>query len=470
MSEDSSPERLATHLRGLARDLPAGGRLPSTRTIAARWGASPVTVQRAVRILVAEGLVETRPGAGNFIRHARPAARADYGWQTTALGPARIDRGAIGSTLRQSPDDVISLRESYPSDDLLPVRAVRAALTRAAASRAAVDRPPPAGLPELRDWFARELAGATPHGGDAPTGSDVLVVPGGQSALSSTFRALAAPGEAVVMEAPTFWGAIAAARLAELRIVPVARDGDAVAPAVLDEALATSRAKLFYAQPHFANPSGEAWSDAQAAATMEVLTAHGAYLVEDDWAHDFALEGPVVPVASRDVDGRVIYVRSLTKGVSPAIRVAAVIARGPARARIQTDRTINDLYVSGVLQAAALEVVSAPSRAAHLRSAHAQLRARRDDLARLVTELLPEGTLTRVPRGGLNLWLRLPEDTAAVELAERCALAGLLVSPGDEWFPTEPTGPFLRLNYSGPHPARFAEAVRLLAVQLERRA
>ena len=133
MSEDSSPERLATHLRGLARDLPAGGRLPSTRTIAARWGASPVTVQRAVRILVAEGLVETRPGAGNFIRHARPAARADYGWQTTALGPARIDRGAIGSTLRQSPDDVISLRESYPSDDLLPVRAVRAALTRAAA-------------------------------------------------------------------------------------------------------------------------------------------------------------------------------------------------------------------------------------------------------------------------------------------------------------------------------------------------
>ena len=76
-----------------------------------------------------------------------------------------------------------------------------------------------------------------------------------------------------------------------------------------------------------------------------------------------------MPVASRDVDGRVIYIRSLTKSVSPALRVAAVIARGPARARIQTDRTINDLYVSAVLQAAALEVVSAPGRAAHLRAA-----------------------------------------------------------------------------------------------------
>jgi DNA-binding transcriptional MocR family regulator len=428
-----------------------------------------VTVQRAVRLLVAEGLVETRPGAGNFIRHARPAARADYGWQTTALGPARIDRAAIGSTLLPSPDGVISLRESYPSDDLLPVRAVRSALSRAAASRAAVDRPPPAGLPELRAWFARELARLTPHDGDAPTGADVLVVPGGQSALSSTFRALAAPGEAVVMEAPTFWGAIAAARLAELRIVPVAREGDAVAPAVLDDALAGSRAKLFYAQPRFANPSGEAWSGAEAAATMEVLASHGAYLVEDDWAHDFALEGRFAPVASRDRDGRVIYIRSLTKSVSPALRVAAVVARGPARARIETDRTINDLYVSAVLQAAALEVVSAPGRAAHLRSAQTQLRARRDDLARLVTRHLPEGALTRVPAGGLNLWLRLPAGAAATEVAERCALAGLLVSPGDEWFPTEPTGPFLRLNYAGPDPARFEEAIRLLARQLEPR-
>lgn len=464
MTDDSSsPERIAGHLRELARDIAPGGRLPSTRRIAAEWGASPVTVQRAVRMLVAEGLVETRPGAGNFIRHARPAARADYGWQTTALGPVRIDRGAVGSTLQMTPDDALSLRESYPSDDLLPVRAVRAALRRAAGTRAAVDRPPPAGLPALRAWFARELAAVTPHGGDAPTAADVLVVPGGQSALSSTFRALAAPAEAVVMEAPTFWGAIAAARLAELRIVPVAREGDAVAPAALDEALTASRAKLFYGQPRFANPSGEAWTPARAAAIMEVLAAHGAFLVEDDWAHDFSLDGPTAPVAARDLDGRVIHVRSITKGVSPALRVAAVIARGPARARIQADRTINDLYVSGVLQAAALEVLSAPGRPAHLRAVHAQLRARRDELARLVRRHLPDGALPRVPTGGLNLWVRLPEDASAVEVAERCALAGLLVSPGDEWFPSEPTGPFLRLNYAGPSPARFEEAVRILA-------
>lgn len=443
--------------------MPGGSRMPPTREIVARWSASPVTVQRAVRRLVAEGLIETRPGAGNFVRHARPVVRVDYGWQTTALGPARSDPAAIGSTMRAAPEGAIALNGSYPCADLLPARAVRAALARAARGAAALERPPGPGMADLREWFAADLGRATPPGGSAPIGADVTIAPGGQSALASIFRALAGPGEAVVMESPTYWGAIAAARLAGLRIVPVAREDGAVPPAVLDEALATSRATLFYAQPHLVNPSGETWTAAQAEATLEVATAHGAFVVEDDWGRDFAEPDAPPPVATRDADGHVIHIRSLTKSVSPAIRVAGVTARGPAQARIQTDRTIDELYVSGVLQAAALEVLTAPGRDAHLRAARDLLRARRDALAGHIERLLPGGTLTRLPRGGLNLWLRLPEGTTAPVVAERCARAGLVVSPGDEWFPAEPAGAFLRLNYSGPHAARFEEAIRILA-------
>ena len=462
MSDDSSSGRIAEALRELIASMPGGARMPPTREIVARWSASPVTVQRAVRRLVAEGLIETRPGAGNFVRHAPPAPRVDYSWQTTALGPARSDPGAIGSTMRSAPEDAIALNGSYPCAELLPARAVRTALARAARSAAAIDRPPGAGLPELRDWFARDLGRATPPGGSAPIGADVTIAPGGQSAIASIFRALAGPGEAVVMESPTFWGAIAAARLAGLRIVPVARQDGAVPPAVLDEALATSRARLFYAQPHLVNPSGETWTAAQAEATLEVARTHGGFVIEDDWGRDFAGDDAPPPVAARDADGHVIHIRSLTKSVSPAIRVAGVVARGPAQARIQTDRTIDELYVSGVLQAAALEVLTAPGRDAHLRATREALRARRDALAGHIGRLLPEGTLTRLPRGGLNLWLRLPEGTTAPLVAERCARAGLVVSPGDEWFPAEPAGAFLRLNYAGPHAARFEEAVGIL--------
>jgi DNA-binding transcriptional MocR family regulator len=149
--------------------------------------------------------------------------------------------------------------------------------------------------------------------------------------------------------------------------------------------------------------------------------------------------------------------------VSPSIRVAAVVARGPARSRIHTDRVVDGLYVSGVLQTAALEVVTAPGWQPHLHRMRDQLRTRRDALAALVTEMLPAGTLTALPRGGLNLWLQLPPGVESPAFVAACAAAGVLISPGEEWFPAEPTGAFVRLNYSGPDPSRFEEAVRTLA-------
>ncbi len=479
MDNGSSSEVIAQELRAEVETLRAGARLPSTRTLTARFSASPVTVQRAVRMLVREGRVESRPGSGNFVRHAPRTAPADYGWQTAALGAIRSDGVFIGSTMQNPSVDAIALHSGYPADELLPVRAVQSALARAARSRSALDRPPAAGLPELRSWFAQEAAEAGAAEVAAPTAADVLVMPGGQSALSSIFRSLARPGDTVLMESPGYWGAIAAARQAGLVVEPLPRAGagsgaaatasspasgfDAVDPVVLAEAFARTRARLFYAMPHFANPTGASWSGDQASAILDVVRQNDAFLIEDDWAHDFAIDQPVRPLIGQDASGHVVYVRSLTKSVSPSIRIAAVIARGPAHSRIQTDRVVDGLYVSGVLQTAAVEVVTAPGWQPHLRRMREQLARRRDSLAALVEELLPPGTLTSLPRGGLNLWLRLPGGADAATVVERCAHDGVLISPGAEWFPAEPTGGYVRLNYSGPAPGRFEEAVRVMA-------
>ncbi|MCS5734573.1 aminotransferase-like domain-containing protein [Herbiconiux daphne] len=466
MSNSSSAARIAADIRSDLGGLRAGARLPSTRALTVRFGASPVTVQQAIRMLVRDGLVESRPGAGNFVRHERPAPRSDFGWQTGALGALPPHGAFVGSTMQTPADDVIALHSGYPADDLLPARAVQSALARAARSRSALDRPPAAGLPELRAWFAREVAETAPAGGAAPPASDVVVMPGGQSALSSVFRALARPGDHIIMESPGYWGAIAAARQAGLVVVPVPRDGGAVDPIVLTEAFERTRARLLYAMPHFANPTGGSWSAGQAAAVLDVVRENAAFLVEDDWAHDFALDAPVRPLVAQDADGHVVYVRSLTKAISPAIRIAAVIARGPALSRIRTDRVVDGLYVSGVLQTAALEVVTSPGWQPHLRRMREQLRLRRDGFIALVDELLPAGTLTAVPSGGLNLWLRLPPGVDTTAFVAACARDGVLISPGDEWFPAEPTGAFVRVNYSAAPPARFEQAVRVLAANM----
>src|SRR4051795_9620590 len=466
LMNDGSSSRLATELRSWIAGAPPGARLPSTRALVAQHRVSPVTVQRALRDLTSSGLVETRPGVGTFVRAVRTARPSDYGWQTAALRSPRSRIQAVSAAMRNVPNDVIALHAGYPDRELLPERLVRSALTRAGRGDTALSRPPVAGLPELQSWFAHELGSFSPVGTAPPTPSDVIVLPGSQSGLSSIFRALVSAGQPLLMESPTYWGAITAAAQAGVRVVPVPTGPDGPDPGELARAFEETGARVLYAQPTYANPTGAQWSTVRAEQVLAVVRDHGAFLVEDDWAHDFGISTTPRPVAAQDDAGHVVYLRSLTKSVSPALRIAAVIARGPARERILADRGAESMYVSGLLQAAALDVVTQPAWQTHLRSVREQLRARRDLLVTSLHEHAPKVHIDEVPTGGLNLWARLPDGTDLDQLAQHCERAGVLIAPGTEWFPAEPAGPFLRLNYSGPNPAAFPQGARILGKAL----
>ncbi len=434
----------------------------------AEYQASPVTVQKALQTLAAQGLIESRPGVGTFVRAVRTARPADYGWQTAALGAPPSALPSASGTMRDVPNNVIAFHSGYPDRELLPERLVRAALTRAARGDAALSRPPAAGMPELQQWFAQELGSATPAGVTPPTPSDVIVLPGSQSGLSSIFRALVGAGQTLLMESPTYWGAILAAAQTGVRVVPVPSGPEGPDPAGLARAFQETGARAFYAQPNYANPTGAQWAPGRGDEVLDVVRAHGAFLVEDDWAHDFGITSDPVPVATRDDSGHVIYTRSLTKSVSTAIRIAAVIARGPARERILAQRAAESMYVSGLLQAAALDVVTQPGWQTHLRSLRQQLQSRRDLLVTSVREHIPQAHIELLPKGGLNLWLRMPDGTDLPRLARDCEDAGVMIAAGTEWFPAEPAGPFVRLNYSGPNPGAYPEGARIIGEALAR--
>jgi len=458
---ESSSARIAAELRSWVAAAPPGARLPSTRSLTRTHGASPVTVQKALHALTLQGLIETRPGAGTFVSRPRATRPHDYAWQTAALG-APAARVAQSSSLRPTSPEAVALHEGYPERDLLPHRLVRAALGRAARGDVAVTRPPSAGIPELQAWFAAELAAVTPAGLAAPTAKDVMVLPGSQSGLSTLFRSLVGARMPLLIESPTYWGAIGAAAQAGVQVVPLASGVHGPDPEELDRALIETGARAFYAQPTYANPTGAQWSPARSEEVLRVIRAHGAFLIEDDWAHDFGISTAPSPLAARDDAGHVVYVRSLTKSVSPALRVAGLIARGPARERILADLQAHSLYVSGVLQAAALDVVTQPGWRTHLRGVREQLAARRDLLVDAVRTHLPTAHLEAVPAGGLNLWVQLPDETDLARLARECETRGVAIATGDDWFPAEPTGRFMRLNYSGPNPGAFPDAVRVI--------
>ncbi len=461
MSQDSTG-RIVADLQRWVASAPPGAQLPSNRALTAQYGASPVTVQKAMRTLAALGLIESRPGIGTFVRTVRALGPADLGWQTAALGapPARLP--TLATPQRTAAPDAIGLHSGYPDHDLLPERLVRAAISRAARTGVALTRSPATGMPELRAWFAAELAHAAPATVTPATARDVLILSGSQSGLSSIFRALIGPGHPLLIESPTYWGAILAAAQAGVTLVPIPTGPNGPDPDEIDRAFTQTGARGFYAQPTYANPTGGQWPVEAGQRVLDICRRHGAFLIEDDWAHDLAIDTDPHPIAAHDHDGHVIYLRSLTKSVSPSLRVAAVIARGPARDRILADRSAESMYVSGLLQAAALDVITQPGWRTHLRTIRHQLRARRDLLITSIGDHVPQAHLERPPVGGLNLWLRLPDGTDLDTLTRACEARGLIIADGREWFPAEPPAPYIRLNFSGPDPDRFPEAAAIL--------
>lgn len=473
MNQSSSVASLADALREELDRYPVGEKLPSSRELTERHRVSPVTVSRAIAALVAEGLVVSRPGAGVFRAPRRGAAPppGDVSWQAVALsaepsqaasepGIRTVDASAVLATLDAPPPDVIDLNGGYLHASLQPERALAAALARAGRRPGAWGRPPVEGLPELRAWFAREIAGP----GGALGAADVLVTGGGQNALATTMRSLAAPGAHVLVESPTYPGLLAIARAAGLRPVPVPVDADGVRPDLLEQSLRVTGARLFVCQPLFHNPTGAVLARDRRDELLAIARAAGAFVVEDDFARHLVhadTPAPPPPLAATDPDGIVVHVRSLTKSASPSLRIAALTARGPALERLRAQLVVDSFFVARPLQEATLELVGSPAWSRHLRTLGSTLRERREAVLAAVRSELGELAAVHAPIGGYHVWLRLPHGADATLCVAAALRAGVAVTLGDPYFPAEAPGPHVRLSYVGAaSTAELTEGVR----------
>jgi len=324
---------------------------------------------------------------------------------------------------------------------LQPTKALGDALARAARRPDAWDRAPTAGLETLRSLFARF------PGGDAGP-DDVLITSGGQDALSMAFRAIAAPGSPILVEAPTYQGALAAAKAAGLRPVPVPTDVDGIRLDLLADAFAASGARLLYLQPTFHNPTGTVLAAERRAQVLDIARAAGAFLVEDDFARLLS-HGATTPrpLAADDRDGTVVYVTSLTKPASPSMRIGALVARGPVMQRLRAIRLVDDFFLARPLQEAAIELLTSPTWERHLRALSAGLRERCAVLASALAVEAPEWTVSRVPAGGLHLWVAVPPGRQ-MPIIDAARAAGVAISSGDGYFAAEPAGGFLRVGFA----------------------
>ncbi len=447
--------RIGSELRARVARLASGALLPSVRELSAEFAASPVTVQRAMAQLAREGLVNSRPGDGTYVaERSREPPRADSSWQLTVLGPA-ADPIANAAFELPVPGTLV-LGSGYCDPSLQPLGLLAKAARRAAANARAWDRLAPEGHPELRLWFARDV------GGNARA-DDVVLVAGGQAALAATFRTLVPFGGPILLESPTYFGALSVARALGLKPVPVPLDSQGIRADLLEAAFASSGARALYVQPAFSNPSGVTLSAQRRKEVLEVAERAGAFVIEDDYARDLAFGAAPPPPLFRDAGDRVVYIRSLTKSTAPGLRVAGVVAKGPVLGRLRALRATEDFFISGLLQDTALELVNAAGWGNHVLKLRHTLRERRDIAVRALTRHLPAARLSRIPEGGFSLWVELPSGVDDLEFVAAAARAGVSLTPGVPWFAAEKPASFVRISTAGARGSDLEAGIARLA-------
>jgi len=452
--------RIAGELRRRMVRLAPGTLLPSVRELSAQFVASPVTVQRAMAQLAREGLVSSRPGDGTYVaERVKESPRADSSWQLTVLGPA-ADPIAHAAFELPAPGTLV-LGNGYPDVSLQPLALLAKAARRAAANARAWDRLPPEGHPELRLWFARDVAGNA-------RAEDVILVSGGQAALAATFRTLVPFGGPILLESPTYFGALSVARSLGLKPVPVPLDAQGIRADLLEAAFASTGARALYLQPAFSNPSGVTLSEQRRKDVLRLAERAGAFVIEDDYARDLCFGAAPPAPLFREAGDRVVYIRSLTKSTAPGLRVAGIVAKGPVLGRLRALRATEDFFVSGLLQDTALELVNASGWSGYVQKLRHTLRERRDVAVRALARQLPSARLQRVPDGGFSLWVELPLGVDDVAFVAAAAHAGVSLTPGAPWFAAERPAPFVRISTAGASAADLEAGItRLGTLELD---
>ena len=327
---------------------------------------------------------------------------------------------------------------------------------------AALQYGPTEGLAVLRELLAARLRAA----GTPAEPGQVMVTTGGQQALDLLARVFLNPGDRVICEGPTYPGAVPVLMAAQADVVHAQTDEDGIVPEAVDEALERCAAdgkpaKLVYVIPTFQNPTGATLPESRRHALLEVCARHDVLVVEDDPYSELRFEGEPVPtLRSLAPEGRVIYVGTASKILSPGLRVGWVVADHAILAKLNLCKQAADLCSSTLGQKIAAAFLSDDRAATVIGTLTDVYHARRDVMLSALGEHLPPGSSWTHPHGGLFVWATLPAPLDSDDLLATCVARNVAFVPGRAAYLDGGGARSLRLNYSAMDEDAIHEGVR----------
>ena len=462
--------------------LRAGDALPGSRTLASSLGVHRNTVLAAYRELVAEGWIATAEARGTFVsaqipdvsprrfstqaavaREISPRVGFDLGPQRVAPLPPPLP---LPIPSPSSLDGPMSLGGGIPDVRLVPAaelaRAMRRVLTRRSVE--VLSYGDPAGPASLRSALAQMVAATR---GVAARPENVLVTRGSQMGIDLAARALITPGDVIAVEALGYRPAWEALRASGAKLVALPVDAHGVDTDALEQLCAEQRVRGVYVTPHHQFPTTVTLAPARRLRLLELARVHRFFVLEDDYDHEFHYEGrPVLPLASADVHGVVVYLGTLSKVLAPGLRIGFVIAPEPLALRLAATRRVVDRQGDHLLESAVGDLLEEGEIQRHIRRAKRVYSERRSRLASLLEARFSSVLSFRLPSGGTAIWTRVASDVPVDAWVLRAEELGLVIQPARQFAFDGKSRPFLRIGFAQHDEREAREAIRRLEAAL----
>lgn len=389
-----------------------------------------------------------------------------------------IKSSAIRELLKvtQRPE-IISFGGGLPAPDVFPVQRFEEACRKVLAEHGAMalQYGTTEGYQPLRAMIARNMA----RYGILATADNVLITSGSQQALDLIGKLLINRGDRILVEAPTYLGALQAFSVYGAQYVPVPVDEDGLLTEQLDASLRTGP-KFMYVLPNFQNPSGVTLAEGRRQQLILLADKYGIPIVEDDPYGQLRYEGDHIPPlvvldrvnVRRDNGftlGNVIYLSTFSKTLAPGIRLAWIVAPEDVISKLVQLKQAADLHTSTFNQYVAYEVARDGFLDQHVKLIRQVYRERRDAMLQALHEYFPPEVTWTHPKGGLFLWITMPQGTDSQALLRAALAEEVAFVAGDCFYPnSDPEGSrHMRLNFSHSQPEQIREGIRRLSVAVK---
>ncbi len=359
--------------------------------------------------------------------------------------------------------EMISFAGGLPAPECFPLAEIaqcaQRVLTEAGAQ--ALQYAVTEGYGPLREKFAAEMRA---RGAVGCSTEHILVTSGSQQGLDLIGKILIDPGDAILTESPTYLAAIQAFQAYEARFVPVRTDELGLIPEALEEAILRERPRLLYVIPNFQNPTGITLVAERRRAIYELARRHGLLIVEDDPYGKLRYRGTEIPpIAALDDDGIVLYLSTVSKTITPGLRVGWVAGHPKLLASLGIAKQAADLHTSNIDQRIVDRYLADFDSGAHIERIRQLYGARFAWMDRCLTAQMPSQFHWTHPEGGMFLWVSCPEGVDAGAMLPEAMERKVLFVPGRDFFPDGSGRRFMRLNFSNAPEAKIETGIARLA-------